>query len=42
MAGDVQDALIDVIARHAGVDRTAAGQRLKELRRAGRYQRDVY
>ncbi len=42
MAGDVQDALIDVIARHAGVDRAAAGQRLKELRRAGRYQRDVY
>ena len=42
MAGDVHDALIDVIATHAGVDRVAAAQRLKELRRAGRYQRDVY
>ncbi len=42
MAGDVHDALVDVIGEHAGLDRDAAGQRLKELRRAGRYQRDVY
>jgi len=42
MAGDVHDALVDVVCEHAGLDRAAAGQRLKELRRAGRYQRDVY
>lgn len=42
MAGDVHDALVDVVGEHAGLDRAAAGQRLKELRRAGRYQRDVY
>ena len=42
MAGDVNDALIDVIAEQAGLDRGAAELRLKELRRAGRYQRDVY
>jgi len=42
MAGDVNDALIDIIAEQAGLDRAAAEQRLKELRRAGRYQRDVY
>ena len=42
MAGDVHDALVDVIGEHAGLDRAAAAQRLKELRRAGRYQRDVY
>ena len=42
MAGDVHDVLIDIIADQAGLDRAAAGQRLKDLRRAGRYQRDVY
>lgn len=42
MAGDVHDALIDVIAEHGAIDRDAAEQRLRELRRAGRYQRDVY
>ncbi len=42
MARDVHDALIDVIAGQAAIDRGAAEQRLKELRRAGRYQRDVY
>ena len=42
MAGDVNDALIDIIAEQARLDRAAAEQRLKELRRAGRYQRDVY
>ncbi len=42
MAGDVNDALIDIIADQANLDRVAAEQRLKDLRRAGRYQRDVY
>ncbi len=42
MAGDVNDALIDVFATHGGLDAEAATQKLKELRRSGRYQRDVY
>ena len=42
MAGDVHDALVDVIAEHGAIDRDAAEQYLRELRRAGRYQRDVY
>ncbi|MEL7186860.1 MAG: assimilatory sulfite reductase (NADPH) flavoprotein subunit [Pseudomonadota bacterium] len=42
MAGDVHDAIVDVIAQHNNIDRDAAEQRLKELRQAGRYQRDVY
>ena len=42
MAGDVHDALVDVIAEHGAIDRDAAEQYIRELRRAGRYQRDVY
>ena len=42
MAGDVHDALIEVISRNANIDRDAADIRLKEMRRDGRYQRDVY
>ena len=42
MAGDVNTALIDVLAEFGGLDTDAAEQRLKELRSAGRYQRDVY
>jgi sulfite reductase (NADPH) flavoprotein alpha-component len=42
MAGDVNDALIDVIATQAGVSREDATQRIRELRRDGRYLRDVY
>lgn len=42
MAGDVHEALVDVIAEHNNIDRDTAEQRLKELRQAGRYQRDVY
>jgi sulfite reductase (NADPH) flavoprotein alpha-component len=42
MAGDVSDALIDVFASHGGLDTGAAAQKLKELRAAGRYKRDVY
>jgi sulfite reductase (NADPH) flavoprotein alpha-component len=42
MAGDVHDALASILVRHKGLDRDAAENRLRELRRAGRYQRDVY
>ncbi len=42
MAGDVNDALIAVLAKHGGLDTEAAAQKLKALRAAGRYQRDVY
>jgi len=42
MANDVHDALIDVLATHGGGDEEAAAQQLKDLRSAGRYQRDVY
>jgi sulfite reductase (NADPH) flavoprotein alpha-component len=42
MAKDVQEALIEVIAQHGNKDREAAEEYLNELRRAKRYQRDVY
>ena len=42
MAADVDAALADVIEEQAGVEHDEAVQRLKELRRDGRYQRDVY
>jgi sulfite reductase (NADPH) flavoprotein alpha-component len=42
MARDVQEALIEVIAQHGNMDREAAEEYLNELRRAKRYQRDVY
>jgi len=42
MAGDVDAALVDVIAAGAGLDRNSAEQRIRELRREGRYRRDVY
>jgi sulfite reductase (NADPH) flavoprotein alpha-component len=42
MAGDVEDALLDVITTHGGKDREAATRILKDLRAAGRYQKDVY
>ena len=42
MAGDVHAALVEIIGQQAGIDAQAAEQRLRELRRAGRYQRDVY
>lgn len=42
MAGDVDDALIDIIVTHRGVSQDTAAAELKELRRNGRYQRDVY
>tara|TARA_R110002049_G_scaffold9444_6_gene48057 strand:+ start:3060 stop:4877 length:1818 start_codon:yes stop_codon:yes gene_type:complete len=42
MANDVDSALVDVIETHAGVTREEAVAELKNLRRDGRYQRDVY
>ena len=42
MAGDVDVALLDVIVEHGGLTREDAETHLKELRRAGHYQRDVY
>jgi len=42
MAGDVNDALIDVLVKEGGLDTEAAAERLKVLRGEGRYQRDVY
>jgi sulfite reductase (NADPH) flavoprotein alpha-component len=42
LAPDVHEALLDVVAQHAGVDRDAAGEYLGALARDGRYQRDVY
>ena len=41
MAGDVDNALIDVIVSQRNVGRDTAQAELKELRRVGRYQRDV-
>lgn len=42
MAGDVDAALVDVIAANAALSPEQAQTRLRELRRAGRYHRDVY
>jgi sulfite reductase (NADPH) flavoprotein alpha-component len=42
MAGDVNQALVEVIAAQANMSLVDAATRLKELRRDGRYQRDVY
>jgi sulfite reductase alpha subunit-like flavoprotein len=42
MASDVEDALIEVFKSQGGLDAEAAVQSLKDLRAAGRYQRDVY
>ena len=42
MAPDVQQALLDVIAEHGGKSPEDAESYLGELKKAGRYQRDVY
>lgn len=42
MAGDVNEALVNVLVTEGGRDHEAAVAELRELRRAGRYQRDVY
>jgi len=42
MAGDVNDALLQVLVSEGGYSRIDANAQLKEMRRAGSYQRDVY
>jgi sulfite reductase (NADPH) flavoprotein alpha-component len=42
MAPDVERTLKDILARQRGLDEDGAEEALAELRRAGRYQRDVY
>ena len=42
MAKDVDAALLDVLGRHGGMDATRAAEYVKELKKAKRYQRDVY
>jgi sulfite reductase (NADPH) flavoprotein alpha-component len=42
MAGDVDNALLDVLVSQSGCSRDAANVQLKEMRRSGKYQRDVY
>ena len=42
MAGDVHDALINVLVTEGGLTTANAEQHLKDMRREGRYQRDVY
>lgn len=42
MAKDVEQALLDVVVGHGGMDRETADEFLSELRIARRYQRDVY
>ncbi|MEC5344490.1 NADPH-dependent assimilatory sulfite reductase flavoprotein subunit [Brenneria populi] len=42
MAKDVEQALLDVVAEHGGLDAEQADEFLSDLRLARRYQRDVY
>ena len=42
MAKDVEQALLDVVVEHGGMDRETADEFLSELRVERRYQRDVY
>lgn len=42
MAKDVENALLDVVSEHGGMDRETADEFLSELRIERRYQRDVY
>ncbi|KAA8997612.1 NADPH-dependent assimilatory sulfite reductase flavoprotein subunit [Affinibrenneria salicis] len=42
MAKDVEQALLDVVVEHGGMDTAQADEFLSELRIARRYQRDVY
>ena len=42
MAKDVEQALLDVVVGHGGMDRESADEFLSELRIERRYQRDVY
>ena len=42
MAADVETAISAVLSEHRGLSATEASEYLKSLRRAGRYQKDVY
>lgn len=42
MGRDVESAIVDAIATHAAIDTGAARERLDDLRRAGRYAKDLY
>ncbi|MEQ8661341.1 MAG: sulfite reductase [NADPH] flavoprotein alpha-component, partial [Gammaproteobacteria bacterium] len=42
MAGDVDSALVDIVASHGGRDHERAREYVASLRRDGRYLRDVY
>jgi sulfite reductase (NADPH) flavoprotein alpha-component len=42
MAKDVHEALISIVEKHGGKSRTEAEQYITDLRRAKRYQKDVY
>lgn len=42
MAKDVETALLDIFKTHGGLDDAGAAAKLKELKAAGRYQKDVY
>lgn len=42
MAGDVHEALLDVVSKQKNLQRSEAEQILRDLKSAGRYQRDVY
>ncbi|MEM9122865.1 MAG: flavodoxin domain-containing protein [Pseudomonadota bacterium] len=42
MAADVDEAIRAVVATHSGNDREAADAYVEDLKKAGRYQRDVY
>jgi len=42
MAKDVDATLVKILADAAGADEEAGRAKLKELSKAGRYQRDVY
>ncbi len=42
MAGDVHQALIDIVAEHSRYSRDQAESFLKDLKVEGRYQRDIY
>ncbi len=42
MAGDVHQALLDIVAEHSGRSADHAVSLLSDLKTQGRYQRDVY
>lgn len=42
MAGDVEKALIDIVAEHSRRDAEAARHFVQEMKKGGSYQTDVY